>query len=178
MEKQLEFRESRKNLEKYLAFISQNRHPIVFVLDRLENKRNIAALYRLADAARIEHIYLYQAQVSEDSQKIKRISRSTHEYIESSLLSSEEELIKLKEHYELVALENTTHSIPYYQFDFQKPIALLIGNEKRGISKELLMLCDRSVHIPMMGRNTSMNVAMATGIATYGLLERMGHLPK
>ena len=178
MERQLEFEDSRQNLEKYLEYISQNRHSIIFILDGLENKRNIAALFRLGDAARIEHLYLYQANLPEDLHKIKRISRSTHDFLNSTLLSSKKELIQLKEHYEFVALEITTHSIPYFKFQYQKPIALIIGNEKKGISAEVLQLCERSIHIPMMGRNTSMNVAMATGIATYGLLEKMGCLQK
>jgi tRNA G18 (ribose-2'-O)-methylase SpoU len=49
---------------------------------------------------------------------------------------------------------------------------LVIGNEERGISDEVLGLLDASVHIPMHGVKTSLNVAMATGIVTYALLEK------
>ena len=56
---------------------------------------------------------------------------------------------------------------------FRGRSVMVIGNEKDGVSEELLALCQTSIHIPMYGVNTSMNVAMATAIAVYGLLARL-----
>ena len=178
MERQLKFEDIRPDLEKYLNEINKNRHPLVFILDNLINKRNIAGIFRLADAARIAHVYLYQSSTPSDSFKVKRISRSTSEFIPHTYLSKIGDLRVLQDDYRFVGLEMTTQSIPYYRFKSKEPIALLIGNEQRGLSQELLDLCERCLHIPMMGRNTSMNVSMATGIVTYGILNKMGRLPK
>ena len=176
MEKQLSFIELRQNLEQYLQFIEQNRHPIIFIADQISIKQNIAALYRLADAARIAHLYLYQPKITDAAVKIRKVSRSTFDFVPSTIVEEIEDLKILKEKYEWIALEITNTSIPYYQLESKQSIALIIGNEQKGISQELLDLCDRSIHVPMMGRNTSMNVAMATGIATFGLLEKMDRL--
>ncbi|GAB5553269.1 MAG: TrmH family RNA methyltransferase [Saprospiraceae bacterium] len=177
MEKALNFREIRSNLTAYLAFIEKNRHPMVFILDHLSDKKNVASLFRLADAARIEHVYFFGQPHSETDSKLKRIARSASEFVPSSTINQLEELEQLKEKYRFLALEITNQSIPYYQYQGDQPVALLIGNEQNGLSQDLLKLSDQSIHIPMMGRNTSMNVAMATGIATYGLLDKMKRLP-
>lgn len=176
MEKALNFREIRSNLSDYMTFIEKHRHPVVFILDQLSDKKNIAALFRLADAARIEHVYFFGKQLLESDAKLKRIARSASDFVPSSFIKDLDELNLLKEQYHFLALEITNRSIPYYQYPKNQPIALLIGNEQKGLSQALLDLSDLSVHVPMMGRNTSMNVAMATGIATYGLLEKMGRL--
>lgn len=178
MEKALSFREIRSNLEQHLNFIEQHRHPIVFVLDQISDKKNIAALFRLADAARIKHVYFFKMEPFNKDAKLNRIARSTAEFIPYSFIDNLKELTALKQDYQFLALEITNQSIPYYQYNNKHPIALLIGNEQTGLSQALINLSDQSVHVPMMGRNTSMNVAMATAIATYGLLEVMNKLPE
>lgn len=176
MEKALNFREIRSNLSDYMTFIENHRHPVVFILDQLSDKKNVAALFRLADAARIEHIYFFGKQPLESDAKLKRIARSASDFVPSSYIDDLNELKLLKKQYHFLALEITNRSIPYYKYQEDQPIAILIGNEQKGLSQILLDLSDLSVHVPMMGRNTSMNVAMATGIATYGLLQNMGRL--
>ena len=177
MEKALNFRELRPDLDKHLAYIEKHRHPIVFILDQLSDSKNIASLFRLADAARIEHLFLFKRTKDDLSPKLKRIARSASEFVPSTVINEYEALVKLKEQYQFLGLELTNKSIPYYQYKSDRPIAILIGNEQSGLSPALLDLCEQSLHVPMMGRNTSMNVAMATGIVTYGLLEKMNRLP-
>lgn len=172
--KQLGFYDERDDLEAYRQFIEQNRHPIALLLDRVTNARNIGSLYRLADAARLEHIYAYQFEEYANGKKIKRVARAANEFVPFQPLKTLEEVKKLREKYQFVALEVTNTSIPYATFTPEKPCLLIIGNEQNGVSKELLDLAEKAIHIPMFGINTSMNVAMSTGIAVYGLLQNMG----
>lgn len=176
MEKALNYQEIRPNLEKHLKEVAENRHPIAFILDGVNNKRNIAAIYRLADAARVAEVILHNCDLPKGNHKIKRVARSAQEYVPTRVLNDLLAITELKKEYQLVALEITSTSIPYHQFQAKKPIALIIGNEQKGISQEMLDLGEASIHVPMMGRNSSMNVAMATGIATYGLLQQIGKL--
>ena len=73
----------------------------------------------------------------------------------------------------IVALEITDTSIPYMEYHPEKECCLIIGNEKNGVRPELLQLAETCIHIPMYGLNTSMNVAVATGIATFSILEKI-----
>lgn len=179
MERQLNHQEVKQKLQQSKADLAKNRPSIIYILDQIEDNRNLAAFFRLSDAAGVQHIYLYQENPRLlENTKVQKISRNTSRIIPFTYLHQIEDLKSLKKEFLFVALEITTNSIPYYHFEGSQNLALVIGNEKRGIQQALLDLCETSLHIPMMGNNSSMNVAMATGIATYGLLEKMGGLPK
>jgi len=172
-EKQLEFKDERKDVEKHLEKINQSRHPVCLLLDGLDDVRNIGSIFRLADAALIEKIYLYNCNFDSKNNKLNRVARSTIQYVPFEEIKSLEEIIALKNEAQLVSLEVTNNSIPYTDFRPEKKVILVIGNESRGVSPELLNLSDISIHLPMYGVNTSMNVMVATGIATYSILEKI-----
>lgn len=174
-ERQLDFHDERpRDMEAYLAHIQARRHPIGLLLDHIDDAQNLGALFRLADAARLAHIWTYgPAMRVEDSRKFRRISRGGYLYVPSSGIALED-IPRLKKDWQLTALEPTNRSIPYTEFQPSGPCILVAGNEKDGVSEELLALCEHSIHIPMYGANTSMNVAMAAAIAVYNLLEKAG----
>ena len=69
--------------------------------------------------------------------------------------------------YRLVGLEQTTSSTNLHEFRFPKRTALVIGNERAGLSPDELALVDDCVEIPVWGRPFSYNVATATAMALY-----------
>ena len=71
------------------------------------------------------------------------------------------------EDYQIVGLEQTSDSVSLHEFSFLRRTALVIGNERAGISDELLPLLDVAVEIPVWGLPHSYNVATATGMAMY-----------
>ena len=58
-----------------------------------------------------------------------------------------------------------------FKFKPRFPLALIVGNEVRGLNKKILSYADKIVEIPMFGKKESLNVAVATGIALYKLGE-------
>ena len=170
--RQLEFSDERKDFESHLQFIQENRHPISLLLDGIHDMQNIGMLFRLGDAARIEKIYFYPEFIEVNKKKLTRVARSTTQYIPYQSLSSIEAIELLKKDYQLIALDRTNKSIPYTKLQLKKKVLLIIGAEQHGISNELLDLADETIHIPMYGVNTSMNVACATGIALFSMLDR------
>ena len=77
-------------------------------------------------------------------------------------------LEKLKaDGYRLVGLEQTTSSVPLFSFSFPHQTALVIGNERIGLTDEVLRLMDDVVEIPVFGLPHSFNVATATSMALY-----------
>ena len=173
-EKQLSFRDERpQDMEKYLEEVRENRFPLSLLLDHVEDTRNLGALFRLADAARLQHLWALGEADLFDSRIIRRVSRSAMAYVPHHAINMDEAR-ELSRRQNLVALEITGNSIPSTEFQPSAPCVLVIGNEKDGVSEELLGLCQASIHVPMYGVNTSMNVAMATAVAVYGLLEKLG----
>jgi tRNA G18 (ribose-2'-O)-methylase SpoU len=72
-----------------------------------------------------------------------------------------------QEGYQLVGLEQTTNSEPLYSFCFDRRTALVIGNERLGLTDDVLAMLDRVVEIPVYGLPFSYNVATATAMALY-----------
>lgn len=69
--------------------------------------------------------------------------------------------------YQLVGLEQTTNSISMHEFKFPRRMALVIGNERQGLTDDVLALLDATVEIPVWGLPYSYNVATATCMALY-----------
>jgi len=60
----------------------------------------------------------------------------------------------------------------YRDVDYPQPMVLLMGSEREGLLPKHYQACDIVVRIPMMGRSDSLNLAVATGIALYGILDQ------
>ena len=81
-------------------------------------------------------------------------------------------LKKLKsDAWQLVALEQSERSVDYKKAALKQKTALILGNEVRGLSAQILRRCDRVVEIPLRGRKESLNVAVACGIILFRLLD-------
>ena len=65
---------------------------------------------------------------------------------------------------EIVAVEQNEKSIPYTEMKWEFPVAVVVGNETTGVSKEVLEMCDSIVELPMFGVNISLNVMVSLGI--------------
>jgi tRNA G18 (ribose-2'-O)-methylase SpoU len=174
LERQLSFRDERnEELKQQIAEIHNNRHPLGIVLAQLDDPRNIGMIFRLADAARLAHLWILGNDASLlHNRKFKRVARSTVNYVPYSFLNNVDDITAIPNEYKLIGLEVTSHSTPINEFVLEEPVALIVGNEERGISPALLDRCEQCVHLPMYGINTSMNVAMATGIAAYSLIHQ------
>jgi tRNA G18 (ribose-2'-O)-methylase SpoU len=77
--------------------------------------------------------------------------------------------------YTIVSLEITNTSIDLQKLKLQKDqhLCLILGSEDSGVSQALLDCSDFTVHIPMLGANSSMNVANACAIATYQITRQL-----
>ena len=168
-QRKTKYKDKEGSFAQRLLDSSQSRARIALLLDRIEDYRNLGSMFRIADAANLEHIYGYQMAALFEHRKLGKVARSTERFVPYSNLSTPGEIAALCAQYELIALELTDQSIPYTRYQPTKPCILIVGNETRGVSKELLSLTTGSIHIPMYGINHSMNVAVATGIAAYHL---------
>ena len=77
--------------------------------------------------------------------------------------------------YQLVAVEQTTGSVPLPQFQPApgRPLALVLGNEVFGVDDEVLALCEAAVEIPQLGTKHSLNVSVAAGVVLWDVLSKL-----
>ena len=152
----------------------------MLILDEVTSPANIGSLFRLADAFNIEKVILCGPTVNLNSNRLRRTARSTigkvvFEELESTSLACEKCIVA---GIPLIALEITGESTPLNAYDFgqHRKLALIVGNERLGINEEVLKRAHARVHIEMFGKNSSMNVAQATGIALYEITRSLPHI--
>ena len=162
---------------EYEAFGSgEEQQTLRIFAEQLSSPYNVGSLFRLADALGVNKIYLGGETPLPPNRKITKTSRSTDRIIpfehvqDASLLFAE---LK-KQDYQLIALELCDESIPLndIKLDKNRPICLILGDEKTGVSQLSLDAANQVVHIPMHGKNSSMNVIQACAIAAYTILNQ------
>lgn len=142
--------------------------------DNLDNPSNIGSLFRMADALGVERVLLSGSSPCPPNRKLRTASRSAEKYVRYDYLPKADRFVSQlrASGYRLVALEITSSSkdIRDLKCGSNEKICLVLGNENAGVSEFLLSACSDTVHIPMLGNNSSMNVAMAAGIACFEIL--------
>jgi tRNA G18 (ribose-2'-O)-methylase SpoU len=157
------------------------RNPIYFVLDNVLDTYNIGSVFRLADAVAAEKIYICGDSEYPPSSRIHKAAVGTEEWVPWEYYKNTVELIKkLKEEgIFIVAVEQDPRSIDYRQLTVDSlkfPIALVVGHETTGVSKEVLDVSDLIVELPMFGINKSINVWGSLAIISYKVIESIRNL--
>lgn len=164
-----------KPQEHQLKNIKKN--PIYIILDNVLDTYNVGAIFRLADAVAAEKVILCGQTETPPHTRIKKASINTTEWVAWSYASTAIEAISnLKSkisNLQVVAIEQDKRSVPYDKFDYIFPIALVVGHETDGVSKEVLDICDTIVEIPMFGVNVSLNVMVSLGVILYEITKRL-----
>jgi tRNA G18 (ribose-2'-O)-methylase SpoU len=139
---------------------------------------NVGALFRIADALGVEHLHLTGSSPRPPDPKIRRSARSAERHVAWSHAADPLAVVAQlqAQGWRVVALELSTRSVALDGFGVApgERVCLVLGTENAGVSQPLLDAADATVHIPMRGHNSSMNVATACAIAAYEIGRRMG----
>lgn len=159
-----------KPTKKELSEIKRN--PIYFVLDEILDTFNIGSMFRLADAVAAKKMYLCGDMEIPPSSRIHKAAVGTENWVPWEHKNSAVEAIQelKKKGVSIIAIEQDEDSIPYFEIKPQFPIALVLGHETKGVSREVLKMADFIAEIPMYGVNKSFNVWGSASIVSYKLL--------
>ncbi len=167
---QLEHRHHDPSLKKY---------PISFLAHNINSPMNIGSLFRVADMMGVEKIYFSGSSLIPPNSKIRKTSRSTEKYVSFSYILDPFAVIELlkADGYKIISLEITSASTDIKELPIKKSekVCLILGSENVGISQDLLDISDETVHIPMLGFSSSMNVAIACSLATFEITKKLTH---
>jgi tRNA G18 (ribose-2'-O)-methylase SpoU len=141
----------------------------VLILPSIRSGHNVGAMFRTADAAGVDKIYLTGYTASPPHIQIDKVSLGAEKWVPWEKCTQTGRVInKLKRKgFKIVALEQSKKSVNIFKWSPRFPVALIVGNEVRGIDKRILKLCDQVVDIPMKGKKESLNVSIAAGIGIY-----------
>ena len=164
-----------KQLDHYSTSFTKRTFPITLVCENVTNAPNVGSLFRTADAFGIEKLVLCGEHIPL-GRKMTKTSRATEKSVSFEVFDTALEVVtQLKNKgYQIIVLEitDTSKALHTYQFSNEQPIALIIGDEKFGVSEPILSLSDSTIHVEMFGQNSSMNVVQATSVALYEITKQ------
>lgn len=150
---------------------------MIVILHNIRSAHNVGSVFRTADAAGVEKIYLSgitpgpRDKYGRANQRLVKVSLGAEKQVSFERVKSIGGLIsRLKnEGFKILALEQHKNSIPLFCFKPKKKekYALMAGAEIRGLPASVLKRADKIFEIPMAGRKESLNVAVALGIAIF-----------
>lgn len=175
--------------------LSLPRTPLSVLVDNVRSLDNVGMIFRLCELARVEHLYLTgftgHPRIPGDLREEGLIARHEHRIFKTAVYAANfqpwsyvEDSVPLVEQLKeegqnIIALEQTSHSVPYHQLlttHYKLPTTLIVGHERQGVRQDLLNLADHIIEIPIRGLGNSHNVAVATGIIVYYILEKTAQL--
>lgn len=160
---------TQKNKIKKVISSKEEVPQFVLVLPDIRSGHNVGAMFRTGDAVGVDKIYLTGYTAEPSHPHVAKVSLGAEAWIPWEKCESTTVLLKKlkKLGYNIVALEQTKTSQNLLTWKPKFPLALVVGNEVRGVEPKLIKLCDDSVEIPMRGRKESLNVSIAAGVALY-----------
>jgi tRNA G18 (ribose-2'-O)-methylase SpoU len=135
--------------------------PYAVLMENFQGDFNLSSVIRSTNAFNGREVFFLGSK-----QWDRRGTVGTHHYTDVKRLKNRDELLKLKDTYTFVALENTVPaSVALHDFEWPRNPLLILGEEGVGITPETLALCDHFVFIPQFGSVRSLNAAVAGSIA-------------
>lgn len=155
------------------VFYEEGLNPFVVVLDGITDVRNFGAIARTCDCAGVNAIVIPEKNsVSVNADAVKT-SAGALNYVpvcrEKNLVNAVKTLHNSG--YKVIGASEKS-SVNYTKVDYTGPVALILGAEDKGISKDLLKLCDNFVSIPEFGNINSLNVSVAGGVMMYEVVRQ------
>lgn len=153
------------------------RNPVVVLCDNIRSLHNVGAIFRTADGAHVEKIYLCGISGKPPRNEIRKTSLGAEESVPWEYVKDAVSVVsdlKLKD-YQIVALEHTDSSVDYRQAAYKFPLCLIVGHEFHGINDHVVEMADMAIELPMLGVKQSLNVSVAFGIAVYEVVSTWEH---
>lgn len=157
-----------KRLNKIVSVATQRQFSLRVVLENIHDPHNVSAIFRTCDAVGVSMVDLLYTY--EKFPKISSVSSaSSKKWVDQRRFGSTIECVtKLKEEgFKVYGSILSEKAEDIYKIDFTEKVAIVMGNEHRGISDEIIESVDKHIYIPMRGMIQSLNVSVATAVILY-----------
>lgn len=142
--------------------------PFIFILDEIEDPHNLGAILRTAEATGVHGVIIPKRRAVGLTQTVAKASAGAIEHVPVARVTNIAQTIEqLKAENIWIVGTDDRESKDYRTLDGETAIALVIGNEGKGISRLVKEKCDWMIHLPMKGFIPSLNASVAAGILMY-----------
>ncbi len=158
-------------------FKSEEKLPVVVVLDNIRSLHNIGSVFRTCDALLVSAIYLCGYTAQPPHPEIHKTALGATDSVAWKYYGDTNSAVNdLKaEQYEIIAIEQVENSCALNEYipDREKRFALIFGNEVKGVNQSVLDICDLSIEIPQFGTKHSFNISVSVGIVLWDFFQKL-----
>lgn len=151
--------------------------PVVLVLDNIRSQHNIGAIFRTADAFRLESIYLCGITATPPHREINKTALGATESVDWKYFPTTMEAISelIAGNYKVLAIEQTHQACLLTQFtpEVHDKLALVFGNEVNGIDEAVINAAQSCIEIPQLGTKHSLNISVSVGIVLWDIFTKL-----
>lgn len=153
---------------------SSGEPPLLLLLDLVQDPQNLGALLRTGEAVGVHGVVLQKHRAGSITPAVVHVSAGAAEHLRVAQVTNLARTIEsLKEQgLWVVGLEAVEEARRYDQADLSIPLALVVGSEGEGLRRLVRERCDFLVRLPMRGRVTSLNAAVAGAVVLYEILRQ------
>lgn len=159
------------------TFFEKEKAPLLLLLDRVTDVRNFGAIARTAECVGVDAIIVPKresAQINEIALKTSAGALNKIPVCKVDNLTDAVMFLQASDVKVFCCTEKTEDTI--YASDYTGPTAIVMGNEEKGVSNQILKITDGRAKIPMVGDISSLNVSVATAVILYeALKQRLGN---
>ena len=147
--------------------------PFIILLDEIEDPHNLGAIIRTADAAGAHGVLIPKRRASPLTATVAKTSAGAVEHVPVARIGNiVQEINRLKKMGIWIVGADMTGEKNYYDTDLRGPMAIVIGNEGKGIGRLVKENCDFLVRIPMQGKIGSLNASVAASLLMYEVVRQ------
>ncbi len=145
--------------------------PLLLLLDSIQDTHNLGAILRTAECAGADGVIITTNQSAPINETVEKISAGAVSHLKICKVTNLVRTIEdLKKNGFWIVGTHISGEKNYNQLDYKMPVALVMGNEEKGIRKLVAENCDFLVKIPMKGKIDSLNVSVSTGVLLFEIL--------
>ena len=151
--------------------------PLAVVLDNIRSCNNIGSVFRTSDALLIEKIYLCGITATPPNKEIHKTALDAEKSVEWQYFEKTEDAISALKNlgYSVYAIEQVENAImlPDFRPVTGEKIAVVFGNEVKGVQQKIINICSGSIEIPQFGTKHSFNISVSAGIVLWDLFIKL-----
>lgn len=153
------------SLDEIITNAKKSEHPLILILDEIEDPHNFGAILRSADAFGVDGVIIKSRNQVPLNMTVAKVSTGAIEYVKVAEVNNIVSAInKLKENGFWIYTADGSGKDDYQSLDYSGPVALVVGSEGFGVSRLVMENSDFVIKIPMFGHVNSLNVSVSVGI--------------
>jgi 23S rRNA (guanosine2251-2'-O)-methyltransferase len=161
------------DLQQIISDSKKSEYPLLLILDSIQDTHNVGAILRSADCSGVDGIMVTKHNSAPINETVVKTSAGASEHVKIAQINNLAQTIdELKQNGFWIVGSYLEGEKDYTKVDYKIAIAVIVGNEEKGIRKLTADKCDHLVRIPMKGKIQSLNVSVATGVLLFEILRQ------